>query len=518
MCERDIVDSGKEKGSESTSKDTGKNVALQALSEFKPKSGSGSSQEPDHMNFGDTGHLFADRNLPSGLQNMGNDFRQFADLLNTANGHASDGNTVSPNDAHHSDKVTTIQAGADTITIEGSAKTTVQVKGDVTTITIDSRSGSGVGSDTGASTPSTNPAQPGSDTGASTPSTNPAQPGSDTGASTPSTNPAQPGSDNGASTPSTNPAQPGSDSGASTPSTNPAQPGSDSGAGNQGTKSGGNPSDTSNLPAGSPAAGSDSTTPKTGTDTQPLTPRTAGDTAPTGGPAQPGQWTTQNINGMNYEVMLPPNYDPNTKYPTLLYLHQLDMGMDPSGLHQEVDGWFNQLESSHPSIIVMPLLDQSADPSGQTINFGGVSSQDNPGETNALAALKQTMSQYSSDPSRVYVTGNSLGGIGSWDMLVKYNAYNGTEGKIFAAGMPLAGNDYGQDANAASQQLKNVPIWAIHGAQDGQVPLNWDQTMANNLSGSSTFHYTELAGQGHDVWDTVYPDGSYWNWLFNQKS
>ena len=81
---------------------------------------------------------------------------------------------------------------------------------------------------------------------------------------------------------------------------------------------------------------------------------------------------------------------------------------------------------------------------GQTINFGGVSTADNAGETNAIAALKQVMSQYSSDPSRVYVTGNSMGGIGTEDMLIKFNAYTGTEGKIFAAGLALAGADYGQ--------------------------------------------------------------------------
>ncbi len=137
--------------------------------------------------------------------------------------------------------------------------------------------------------------------------------------------------------------------------------------------------------------------------------------------ATPGNWITQSINGMLYDVLLPANYDPTIKYATTLYLHQLDMGNYPAGLLAEVNPWFNTaaFRSSTPSIIVMPLLDQTADPSGQTVNFGGLETADNIGETNAIAALKQVMSRYSSDPSRVYVTGNSLGGIGTEDMLIK---------------------------------------------------------------------------------------------------
>jgi dienelactone hydrolase len=238
----------------------------------------------------------------------------------------------------------------------------------------------------------------------------------------------------------------------------------------------------------------------------------------------PGQWIVASINGMQYMVLLPDGYDSAVKYPTTLYLHQLDNGsFGPAPLQQQIDPWFNtqSFRSAHPSIIVAPLLDQAADMSGQTINFGGVSTQDTVGETNAVAALKQVMGQYSVDPSRVYVTGNSMGGIGTWDMLVKYNAYTGTEGKIFAAGLPLAGADYGQDPTQAAESLRNVPIWAIHGAGDGQVPLSWDQSLyAAEQASGGLMKYTQDANLGHDVWDTYYPQagsGSPLSWLYSQK-
>jgi predicted peptidase len=40
----------------------------------------------------------------------------------------------------------------------------------------------------------------------------------------------------------------------------------------------------------------------------------------------PGNWSTKTVNGMQYEVLLPANYDPNVQYATVLYLHQLDLG------------------------------------------------------------------------------------------------------------------------------------------------------------------------------------------------
>ena len=241
-----------------------------------------------------------------------------------------------------------------------------------------------------------------------------------------------------------------------------------------------------------------------------------------------GNWITQSINGMQYEVLLPANYNPAVSYSTVLYLHQLDMGDFPSALVDEVNPWFNTtaFRTDHPAIIVMPLLDQTADPSGQTINWGGISTQDSTGELNALAALKQVQSQYSTDTTRTYVTGNSMGGIGTEDMLIKYNAFTGTEGKIFAAGLALAGADYGQGFPTPNQSvvtgLKNVPYWAIHGGQDGQVPLAFDQNLfAAEQASGGIMKYTQDNSLGHDVWDTYYTQtgaSSPLGWLFSQST
>ncbi len=221
---------------------------------------------------------------------------------------------------------------------------------------------------------------------------------------------------------------------------------------------------------------------------------------------------------MNYEVLLPAGYHDGGHYPVVLYLHQLVMGNYPDALLKQVDRWFNtdDFRSRHPCIVVMPMLDQRNDTAGRTVNFGG-KREGHVGEDNAIAALQQVMGRYSIDPERVYVTGNSMGGMGTWQMLLDYNSQTGSKGRLFAAGLPLAGRHGAADPAKAAAALRTVPIWAIHGADDKEVSLDWDRKMASLLSTSSTFHYTEAAGLGHEVWDSFYTRADVWDWLFSQR-
>jgi predicted peptidase len=192
------------------------------------------------------------------------------------------------------------------------------------------------------------------------------------------------------------------------------------------------------------------------------------------------------------------------------------MGSYRKGLLRQVDAWFGRagFRSRHPAIIVMPLLDQRKDP---TANFGGKMAGRS-WQDAVIVALRQVMAQCSVDPARVYVTGNSLGGMGTWDMLLAYNAQTGTKGRIFAAGMPLAGRHHTADPATAAQALRTVPIWVFHGRFDQEEPLAWDRTMARLLADSRTFRYTEVSDLGHDVWSQTYARPDVWDWLFAQRS
>lgn len=228
-------------------------------------------------------------------------------------------------------------------------------------------------------------------------------------------------------------------------------------------------------------------------------------------------WRDAEVNGMQYKV-LPPAPSAAAPHPVVLYLHQLDMGDWPDGLVQQVNPWFNTtaFRTQYPCIVVMPLLNQRKDPAGHWINFGG-DRHGYIGEDNAMAALRQVMAANQVDPRRIYITGNSLGGMGTWAMLLGYNRLTGRQGRIFAAGMPLAGTDRSANAVQAARLLRHVPIWAFHGAHDTKVSPAWDRHMAHLLSGDRTFRYTEYSDLGHEIWDRTYTRHDVWSWLFAQR-
>ncbi|HEY0184006.1 MAG TPA: hypothetical protein VGC09_14455 [Rhodopila sp.] len=233
--------------------------------------------------------------------------------------------------------------------------------------------------------------------------------------------------------------------------------------------------------------------------------------------AETAGWIGADAGDLHYEVLLPEGYDAARAYPVVLYLHQLDMGNDRRALRRQVSGWFNTaaFRSRHPSIVVVPMLDQTQDPGGRTVNFGG-KREGHVGEENTIAALRQVIARYSVATDRIYVTGNSMGGMGTWQMLLDYNARTGSKGHIFEAGLPVAGAHRTADPAQAARALSRVPIWAIHGAQDHEVSLDWDRAMARLLSGSTTFRYTEIPDTGHDVWDSTYIREDVWDWMFAQ--
>ena len=111
------------------------------------------------------------------------------------------------------------------------------------------------------------------------------------------------------------------------------------------------------------------------------------------------------------------------------------------------------------------------------------------------------------DPARIYVTGQSMGGAGTFAAIVK-------EPNLFAAAAPVCGR--GQTESA--KQIIHVPIWVFHGAKDPIVPVSASRKMVEALkkSGGKPI-YTEYPNVRHDAWTRAYEDEKFWAWLFAQK-
>jgi len=110
------------------------------------------------------------------------------------------------------------------------------------------------------------------------------------------------------------------------------------------------------------------------------------------------------------------------------------------------------------------------------------------------------------DKKRIYLTGYSMGGYGTFHLL-------GEEPKLFAAGVPIAG---GGDPNKA-EIFKKVPLWVFHGAKDPTVKPDQSRNMVEALKKArSEVKYTEYEDGDHGIVGRVYADVKLHEWLFEQ--
>jgi len=111
------------------------------------------------------------------------------------------------------------------------------------------------------------------------------------------------------------------------------------------------------------------------------------------------------------------------------------------------------------------------------------------------------------DPDRVYLTGLSMGGYGTWNTAMNYP-------ELFAAIIPICGGGY----EGGASRLRNMPIWCFHGDMDDQVPFKNSEVMVNALKDiNPQLKFTVYHGVGHDCWTRTYSNDSIYNWLLEHK-
>lgn len=130
------------------------------------------------------------------------------------------------------------------------------------------------------------------------------------------------------------------------------------------------------------------------------------------------------------------------------------------------------------------------------------------------ALVRRLEARYRIDRRRVYLTGLSTGGFGTWEYGLRHP-------HRFAALVPIAGGYPGvAGAPAGMCALRRVPIWAFHGAADTTVPPYQEEALVRALRrcGSKVVRLTLLPGVDHsDSWLRAYSDPALWRWLFSQR-
>ena len=214
-----------------------------------------------------------------------------------------------------------------------------------------------------------------------------------------------------------------------------------------------------------------------------------------------------------YRLYIPSNYEEG-KTPLMLMLHGAGERGDDNQkqLKNFVPDIFSLENSPYANaIIIAPQCPASPQQWVDTPWANGNYSISTVSESNELKAVRELLTkigaEYKPDENRYYAVGLSMGGFGTWDLIMRTP-------DLFAAAMPICG---GADVTQAAA-LKNLPIRTFHGDRDGTVPYAGTKAMSDALTaaGSTCFSFTTLTGMGHSIWATVGQDKANGEWLFAQ--
>jgi predicted peptidase len=204
---------------------------------------------------------------------------------------------------------------------------------------------------------------------------------------------------------------------------------------------------------------------------------------------------TVQVMDCNYLLYLPADYDKGgKKWPLIMFLH----GAGERGNNLEV-----VKKHGPPKMIAQ----------GKSFDFIIVSPQCPndmwwPEKTDLLIALLDEIeAKYRVDTDRVYLTGLSMGGFGTWTLAIEYP-------NRFAAIAPICGGS----ERYLGYRLKKVPVWAFHGAKDNTVPLIRSQEMVDAVKkAGGDAKLTVYPEAEHDSWTETYNNPELYQWFLSHK-
>ncbi len=210
-----------------------------------------------------------------------------------------------------------------------------------------------------------------------------------------------------------------------------------------------------------------------------------------------------------YRLLKPPSLEKGKKYPVLVCLHGSggrgkDNRKNLSGTRASQVIANPKMVKKFPCFAFVPQCPPEGSWSSRREKDGR---QDY--APVALAALDALLKEFDeiADSRRIYVTGQSMGGIGTYNMLSSRPGF-------FAAGAPVCGGWKLEDV----PKLARTPIWIFHGANDRVVPTKYSRDLNAALKQArAVVKYTEYPGVGHGSWMKAYGESELWNWMFSLK-
>jgi predicted peptidase len=214
-----------------------------------------------------------------------------------------------------------------------------------------------------------------------------------------------------------------------------------------------------------------------------------------------------------YRLAVPQKIEKEKRYPLVIFLHGSgERGNDNTAqLVNGVTEFVNPVNrEKNPAFVVVPQcpkekrwvevswkLPTHIQPDSISIHLGMV-----------MHLVKSLTDSLPVDTNRIYISGISMGGFGTWDLITRYP-------EVFAAAIPVCG---GGDETKA-ERLRCVPIWAFHGDKDKLVipDRTLNMVFAVRKAGNRNAKFTLYKNVGHDSWTKTFNNPEVYEWLFKQK-
>jgi predicted peptidase len=219
---------------------------------------------------------------------------------------------------------------------------------------------------------------------------------------------------------------------------------------------------------------------------------------------------------LRYQIYVPLNYTASQDWPVILYLHGSgERGTD--GIRQTLIGLGSAVRNDakrFPALVIYPQAPPDSSWTGVVADA-------------AMAALDAVQREYRTDPDRVYLTGLSMGGNGTWYIAYRHPQRFAaiapicgwvTSIPLFRGHPPVVSSDNTAAFKSLAEKLRDLPTWIFHGEIDTVVPVTESrQTYEALRAVNANVRYSELPGIAHNAWDPAYASVEFTNWLFAQR-
>lgn len=224
----------------------------------------------------------------------------------------------------------------------------------------------------------------------------------------------------------------------------------------------------------------------------------------------PMKYSNNKGDTLNYRLLFP-DANPLRKYPLVIFLH----GSGERGNDNEAQlKWGVQSFATdynlkmYQSFVIAPQCpkNKSWDSFSRDGKFKYSDTASQTGDL-LIGLINATIKSFPIDTNRIYITGLSMGGIGTFDIITRYP-------NLFAAAAPVCGAG---DTSKATV-FKHIPIWIFHGAEDAAVSPKFSLDMVYALTKAGAHPgFTQYPTVGHFSWIAAYSDPMFMEWLFNQN-